>query len=59
MSKSKYSPEFRAMVSQKYIDGEGTVDDIAVRWSGWHIIWDVLWVYFYWTVFVIRLPSEG
>lgn len=33
MPGSKHSPEFRAMVSQEYIDGEGTVDDITARYG--------------------------
>ena len=33
MPRSKYSPEFRAMVSQEYIDGEGSVHFLADKYG--------------------------
>ena len=33
MPRSKYSPEFRAMVSQEYIDGEGSVHFLANKYG--------------------------
>ena len=36
MPRSKYSPEFRAMVSQEYIDGEGSVHFLADKYGIGH-----------------------
>ncbi len=33
MPSSKHFPGFRAVVSQEYIDGEGTVDNIIARYG--------------------------
>lgn len=33
MSKSSYTPEFRAMVSQEYLDGLGSYDSLAVKYQ--------------------------
>lgn len=33
MPKSKYSPEFRAMISQQYIDGTGSIHFLADKYS--------------------------
>ena len=33
MSKSPHTPEFCAKISQEYLDGDGSVDDIVVKYN--------------------------